>query len=184
MQDYYTVLGVSRHADPEVIKAAYRALAKKYHPDSSGGSAERFLQISRAWEVLSDPDLRRAYDQTLSTAAAQKPSPEVKGEHRSFFAKVQYAAAALLVFGVGGAVPLLLLALTVAAIFQAVAAIFQASAPTSPPVSPPASAQSIEDQQIQSNGLTKATNEFLREISKKPTPRSAEVPDNHGKPSR
>jgi DnaJ-class molecular chaperone len=40
MQDYYAVLGVSKDADPKVIKAAHRALAKKYHPDTSGGSAE------------------------------------------------------------------------------------------------------------------------------------------------
>ena len=76
MQDYYAVLGIIKDADPEVIKAAYRALAKKHHPDTSGGSAERFLQIRRAWEVLSNPDLRRAFDHTVSTGAAQKPSPE------------------------------------------------------------------------------------------------------------
>ena len=76
MQDYYAVLGVTKDADPEVIKAAYRALAKKHHPDTSGGSAERFLQIRRAWEVLSNPDLRRAFDHTVGTGAAQKPSPE------------------------------------------------------------------------------------------------------------
>ena len=76
MQDYYAVLGITKDADPEVIKAAYRALAKKHHPDTSGGSAERFLQIRRAWEVLSNPDLRRAFDHSVGTGAAQKPSPE------------------------------------------------------------------------------------------------------------
>jgi curved DNA-binding protein CbpA len=82
MEDYYAVLGVSKDADPEVIKAAYRTLAKKYHPDTSGGSAERFLQISRAWEVLCNPYLRRAFDKT-GTGGGQKPSPEEKKEHRS-----------------------------------------------------------------------------------------------------
>lgn len=64
--DYYAVLGVSRKATDKEIKAAYRRLARKYHPDLNGGdkSAEaRFKEIQEAYEVLSDADKRRKYDQ-------------------------------------------------------------------------------------------------------------------------
>eukprot|EP00961_Rhodomonas_salina_P237444 3209865-Rhodomonas_salina.1 len=62
--DYYTLLGVRRGADADDIKRAYRELARKYHPDKSKekGSAERFVEIQRAHEVLSDPEKRRIYD--------------------------------------------------------------------------------------------------------------------------
>ncbi len=56
--DHYATLGVARDADPEVVRAAYRALAKKYHPDTSpdksSESSRRFRQISEAHSVLSD----------------------------------------------------------------------------------------------------------------------------------
>ncbi|HCU36732.1 MAG TPA: molecular chaperone DnaJ, partial [Armatimonadetes bacterium] len=63
--DYYEVLGVSRDASASEIKTAYRQLARKYHPDVNGGSAEateRFKKISEAYAVLSDPQKRRRYD--------------------------------------------------------------------------------------------------------------------------
>ena len=58
-RDYYEVLGVGKNADDTEIKKAYRALAKKYHPDVNPGNAE----ASEAYAVLSDPDKRRQYDQ-------------------------------------------------------------------------------------------------------------------------
>src|SRR5262245_7667522 len=65
-QDYYGVLGVLPSADPEAIKAAYRSLAKKYHPDSgnySKAEAEaKFKKLKQAFEVLSDPKLRDEHD--------------------------------------------------------------------------------------------------------------------------
>lgn len=64
MRNYYEILGISRDATPAQIKAAYRKLAKKYHPDSSSGSEEdrqRFQEIQEAYEVLSDPEQRKNY---------------------------------------------------------------------------------------------------------------------------
>jgi molecular chaperone DnaJ len=63
-QDPYAVLGVERDADADTIKKAYRRLARQYHPDvnSEPGAAERFKEVSHAYEVLSDPEKRRVYD--------------------------------------------------------------------------------------------------------------------------
>ena len=56
-RDYYEVLGVSRDADQQAIKDAFRGLALKYHPDrnKSPGAEERFKEIAEAYAVLSDP---------------------------------------------------------------------------------------------------------------------------------
>jgi DnaJ-class molecular chaperone len=61
-KDYYKVLGVPKSADDKAIKAAYRRLARKYHPDVNKGSAERFKEINEAYTVLSDPEKRKRYD--------------------------------------------------------------------------------------------------------------------------
>jgi molecular chaperone DnaJ len=65
-RDYYEVLGVTRTADGEEIKRAYRRLAMKYHPDRNPGDAEaevKFKECAEAYEVLSDDGKRRRYDQ-------------------------------------------------------------------------------------------------------------------------
>ena len=65
-RDYYEVLGVEKSADDAAIKKAYRALAKKYHPDMNPGDAEaekKFKEASEAYAILSDPEKRRQYDQ-------------------------------------------------------------------------------------------------------------------------
>ncbi|MGV2828713.1 molecular chaperone DnaJ [Myxosarcina sp. GI1(2024)] len=62
--DYYQILGVSRDADKEELKRAYRRLARKYHPDvnKESGAEEKFKEINRAYEVLSEPETRARYD--------------------------------------------------------------------------------------------------------------------------
>lgn len=65
-RDYYEVLGVDKNADEAAIKKAYRALAKKYHPDVNPGDAEaekKFKEASEAYAVLSDPEKKHRYDQ-------------------------------------------------------------------------------------------------------------------------
>jgi curved DNA-binding protein len=63
-KDYYKIMGVARDASQEDIKRAYRRLARKYHPDVSKepNAEERFKQVGEAYEVLSDPEKRSAYD--------------------------------------------------------------------------------------------------------------------------
>ena len=65
-RDYYDVLGISRSADKGTIKRAYRKLAKKYHPDTNAGNAqaeEKFKEATEAYNVLSDPEKKKLYDQ-------------------------------------------------------------------------------------------------------------------------
>lgn len=65
-KDHYQTLGVPQNASAGEIKKAYRALAKKYHPDANPddpGAGERFKEISEAYTILSDPDSRKKYDQ-------------------------------------------------------------------------------------------------------------------------
>lgn len=63
-RDYYEILGVSRDADKEEIKRSYRRLARKYHPDvnKEPGAEDRFKEINRAYEVLSEPETRERYN--------------------------------------------------------------------------------------------------------------------------
>ena len=65
MADYYDLLGTARDADPDTLKRAYRRMARQYHPDvnKDPGAEDKFKEIGRAYEVLSDPQTRARYDQ-------------------------------------------------------------------------------------------------------------------------
>lgn len=79
--DLYNVLQVTASAEPEVVRAAYRALARKHHPDA-GGEARVMAALNAAWHILGSPELRAAYDAERARAAAvhasvaRSPQPE------------------------------------------------------------------------------------------------------------
>lgn len=62
-KDYYAILGVSKTATEDEIKKAFRKLAHQYHPDKQGGNEEKFKEVNEAYQVLSDADKRKKYDQ-------------------------------------------------------------------------------------------------------------------------
>ena len=80
-KDYYKIMGVAREASQDEIKRAYRRLARKYHPDVSkeANAEERFKEVGEAYEVLSDPEKRAAYDSLGSSWQAGeqfRPPPD------------------------------------------------------------------------------------------------------------
>ncbi len=71
MENLYQVLGIAENAPEEEIKAAYRKLAKKYHPDAHPGDVaceKKFREINEAYSVLSSPEKRKKYDETHGRA--------------------------------------------------------------------------------------------------------------------
>lgn len=67
--DYYAVLGIRSDAGDAAIRRAYRSVARRFHPDAGEGSSpEKFRAAVEAYETLSDPARRRAYDQSLEAA--------------------------------------------------------------------------------------------------------------------
>lgn len=84
--DHYAALGIDPTADQEVITAAYRALAKKYHPDTGAtagtASPERFEQIQQAYEVLRTPESRHRYDLELLAATERELAERLAAKRR------------------------------------------------------------------------------------------------------
>lgn len=104
MVNYFEVLNVSEHAEPEVIKASYRALCKKYHPDNQSGHSaqddEKMQLINEAYQILSDPVKKAEYisrfhmnsaesrtekQTTAKTSAAESeyPKPETNNNFKN-----------------------------------------------------------------------------------------------------
>jgi len=75
MQDHYAKLGVSPIATQDVIKAAYRKKAAQYHPDKnpSPDAAVRFREVQEAYEVISDAERRKAYDDYRQRSLIEDP---------------------------------------------------------------------------------------------------------------
>ena len=85
-RDYYTVLGVTQASEDVVIRAAYRALMRRYHPDADASSeaSQRSADINAAYAVLSDPQKRARYDGSLAAQHLIKPEPRPRSAWRRF----------------------------------------------------------------------------------------------------
>lgn len=82
----YSVLGISRDADEQMIRSAYRVLARRYHPDrGAGSSSEKFRQINEAYQTLIDPARRLAYDRSLRPAGPSPPPSQIRREDPRVF---------------------------------------------------------------------------------------------------
>jgi len=79
-KNYYLILGVPVASSQAKIKAAYRKLAKEYHPDYYGDNKVPFQNLQEAYSVLSNPKSRRLYDKSLEDAAGDGPGQQVSPE--------------------------------------------------------------------------------------------------------
>ncbi|MCW5745027.1 MAG: J domain-containing protein [Alphaproteobacteria bacterium] len=81
-KDYYTILGIPPEATTHQLKAAFRALVKRYHPDTTSlrrrRAETRFHDVNEAYRVLSDPGLRRVYDMRRRAAASRRATRAVE----------------------------------------------------------------------------------------------------------
>ena len=87
VQDHYARLGVASSATIEAIKAAYRKKAAQSHPDKnpSPDAAVRFREVQEAYEVLSDPERRRTFDDYRQRSLIEDPLPVARDIARQYF---------------------------------------------------------------------------------------------------
>ena len=83
-KDFYRVLDIDHAASPSEIKKAYRAAAKKFHPDVSSKNDRKFKQVQEAYETLSDPQKRVAYDKEDSPGIVPPPKPQTPFQPDAF----------------------------------------------------------------------------------------------------
>ena len=77
--DYYKTLGLEKTATEAEIKRAYRKLAHQHHPDKGGGDEKKFKEVSEAYQVLSDPEKRKQYDQFGHTFDSESQAGQGQG---------------------------------------------------------------------------------------------------------
>jgi DnaJ-class molecular chaperone len=92
LKNYYIILGISPTTSAEGVRGAFRQLAKKFHPDKAGGERTAFFQdITEAYEVLSDPEKRKLYNQKLTDEKKRqktipiRPEPHQYGKREDHF---------------------------------------------------------------------------------------------------
>lgn len=99
--NYYDILEVSPNASPEVIRAAYKSLMQRYHPDrhpDNAATAARATQIAQAYKVLADATMRADYDRTLKRPAPPRNKPLV-AKHREFHSMMWAGGMCLILIG-------------------------------------------------------------------------------------
>ena len=87
-QDYYSLLGISKTSSPDEMKKSYRKLAMQYHPDKNPGdkaAEQKFKEISEAYDVLTDPQKKAAYDRFGHGAFDQRNARPGAGASSSGF---------------------------------------------------------------------------------------------------
>lgn len=91
MKDYYGLLGLPPDTPAENIKAAYRRKAAQFHPDRnpSPDAATKFREVQEAYELLSDPDRRKAYDETRRSSLIDEPLVVAKALWQNYLNRIQ-----------------------------------------------------------------------------------------------
>lgn len=91
MKDYYGLLGVAPDAPADLVKAAYRRKAAQFHPDRNpaADAAAKFREVQEAYEVLTDVERRKAYDETRRTSLVDEPLLVAREIWRSTLENIQ-----------------------------------------------------------------------------------------------
>lgn len=91
MKDYYGLLGVAPDATAEIIKSAYRKKAAQFHPDRNpeADAAAKFRAVQEAYELLSDTDRRKSYDETRRTSLLDDPLQVAREIWASYLGNIQ-----------------------------------------------------------------------------------------------